>query len=108
MLGAVPPTPTINQTFIGASTAVVGVKEFECEYCTKKFFNSFSLKRHVLTHQKKKAFNCEHCTLQFSRMDTLIAHLSTHSESGAVKRPQVHHSLFILYCFVVLSDMYRS
>ena len=88
---------------MGSTTVhVVGVKQFECEYCTKKFVNEFSLTRHVLTHQIEKEFKCEHCTLQFQRRDKMIAHLRTHSKSGAVQKPQVCHSLFVLYYFVVL------
>ena len=45
----------------------------ECPYCPKVLPSSFALKRHAITHEKKR-FKCEICEKLLSRKDNLMAH----------------------------------
>jgi len=45
----------------------------ECPYCPKVLASSYGLKRHALTHEKKR-YKCEYCEKLLSRKDNLIAH----------------------------------
>jgi len=45
----------------------------ECPYCPKVLASSFALKRHAITHEKKR-FKCDICEKLLSRKDNLLAH----------------------------------
>jgi len=65
-----------EETQIGAEVSrafnVLG-DTLECPYCPKVLASSYGLKRHALTHEKKR-YKCEYCEKLLSRKDNLIAH----------------------------------
>jgi len=62
----------------------------ECPYCPKVFASSFGLRRHAITHEKKR-FKCEICEKLLSRKDNLMAH--KRNVHGQVFESGTHESL---------------
>ena len=56
-------------------------KTHPCADCGKKFFTRKDVKRHMVTHTKRKDFLCQFCPQSFGRKDHLTRHLKT-SHSG--------------------------
>jgi hypothetical protein len=52
-------------------------KTHQCFECAKKFFTRKDVKRHMITHTKKKDFLCQFCPQRFGRKDHLTRHLRT-------------------------------
>ncbi|XP_052776985.1 PR domain zinc finger protein 10-like [Mya arenaria] len=52
-------------------------KTHSCQECGKKFFTLKDVKRHMITHTKRKDFLCQHCPQRFGRKDHLTRHLRT-------------------------------
>lgn len=52
-------------------------KVHQCFECSKKFFTRKDVKRHMITHTKKKDFLCQFCPQRFGRKDHLTRHLRT-------------------------------
>nr|XP_022305813.1 zinc finger protein 93-like [Crassostrea virginica] len=54
-----------------------GVKDFQCEYCDKRFSEIASLRRHVfsLHTAEKPFFMCEYCSARFSYKHKLKSHI---------------------------------
>ncbi|KAK3596783.1 hypothetical protein CHS0354_038785 [Potamilus streckersoni] len=52
-------------------------KTHQCFECGKKFFTRKDVKRHMITHTKKKDFLCQYCPQRFGRKDHLTRHLRT-------------------------------
>ena len=54
-----------------------GVKDFQCEYCDKRFSEIASLRRHVfsLHTAEKPLFMCEYCSERFSYKHKLKSHI---------------------------------
>ena len=48
-----------------------------CPECDKKFFTRKDVKRHLITHTKKRDFLCQFCPQRFGRKDHLSRHLRT-------------------------------
>lgn len=49
--------------------------DYECKDCGKNFLRLYNLRRHVMTHLKKRPFNCEYCEKGFNRIDLLRRHV---------------------------------
>jgi len=65
----------------------------ECPYCPKVLPSSFALKRHAITHEKKR-FKCEICEKLLSRKDNLMAHkrnVHGHLFESGTQDPVEHH-----------------
>lgn len=59
-------------------------KTHHCSECLKKFFTRKDVKRHMITHTKKKDFLCQFCPQRFGRKDHLTRHLrTTHTGDNA-------------------------
>lgn len=58
-----------------------GKKEFCCDYgtCTKKYRTKFSLRRHYLSHLGIKQYKCQYCEKRFAVAQYLQEHLYTHT-----------------------------
>lgn len=52
-------------------------KTHQCVECWKKFFTRKDVKRHLITHTKRKDFLCQFCPQRFGRKDHLTRHLRT-------------------------------
>ena len=52
-------------------------KIHQCHECGKKFYTRKDVKRHMITHTKKKDFLCQFCPQRFGRKDHLTRHLRT-------------------------------
>ena len=62
-------------------------KQQPCFECGKKFFTRKDVKRHMITHTKKKDFLCQFCPQRFGRKDHLTRHLRTsHTGDGQTVR----------------------
>ena len=62
----------------GARTAKNSTeKTHQCFECPKKFFTRKDVKRHMITHTKRKDFLCQFCPQRFGRKDHLTRHLRT-------------------------------
>ncbi|XP_063432507.1 uncharacterized protein LOC134714823 isoform X2 [Mytilus trossulus] len=60
-----------------------------CPECGKKFYTRKDVRRHMITHTKKKDFLCQYCPQRFGRKDHLTRHLrSSHSGDNANKPPR--------------------
>jgi len=70
----------------------------ECPYCPKVLASSYGLKRHALTHEKKR-YKCEYCEKLLSRKDNLIAH--QRNVHGHVFESETHGSLPIGNAFAL-------
>ncbi|KAH3696333.1 hypothetical protein DPMN_083796 [Dreissena polymorpha] len=57
-----------------------------CFDCGKKFFTRKDVKRHSVTHTKRKDYLCQHCPQRFGRKDHLTRHLRT-SHTGNENSP---------------------
>ncbi|KAL7040968.1 hypothetical protein ACKWTF_000560 [Chironomus riparius] len=54
--------------------------QLECQYCTKKLSNKYSLKNHISTvHERQKTILCHLCTKGFSTKSNLRSHLVSHT-----------------------------
>ncbi|OWF46387.1 Zinc finger protein PLAG1 [Mizuhopecten yessoensis] len=63
-------------------------KTHECIDCCKKFYTKKDVRRHMITHTKKKDFLCQHCPQRFGRKDHLTRHLrSSHSGDNPNAKP---------------------
>ena len=55
-----------------------GVKQYQCEQCSKTFSMKYNLNRHVKEHNQEKKYQCKSCGKLFSRKE----HLDRHSKSN--------------------------
>jgi hypothetical protein len=55
------------------------VKAFTCETCSKSFFQSGDLKRHMRIHNNERNFVCKDCGKAFIQKAHLNAHTKTHT-----------------------------
>ncbi|XP_060069913.1 uncharacterized protein LOC132549945 [Ylistrum balloti] len=63
-------------------------KTHECVDCCKKFYTKKDVRRHMITHTKKKDFLCQYCPQRFGRKDHLTRHLrSSHSGDNPNAKP---------------------
>lgn len=63
-------------------------KTHECPDCCKKFYTKKDVRRHLITHTKKKDFLCQYCPQRFGRKDHLTRHLrSSHSGDNPTAKP---------------------
>ena len=46
-------------------------KNFECDFCHKRFSERRLLKRHIAVHQKTYAYSCERCGAKFKHNNQL-------------------------------------
>ena len=54
----------------------VGIKDFICNQCGKRFFTRKSLKNHLTSvHGSEKAFKCNHCDMAFALKGPLKRHI---------------------------------
>lgn len=63
-------------------------KTHECKECGKKFYTKKDVRRHLITHTKKKDFLCQYCPQRFGRKDHLTRHLrASHSGDNPNAKP---------------------
>ncbi|KAL4236356.1 Zinc finger protein plagl1 [Mactra antiquata] len=68
-------------------------KVHQCFECSKKFFTRKDVKRHMITHTKKKDFLCQFCPQRFGRKDHLTRHLrTTHTGDNANNLPRARRN----------------
>lgn len=64
-------------------------KTHACEDCGKTFYTRKDVRRHMITHTKKKDFLCQYCPQRFGRKDHLTRHLrSSHTGDNTNNRPK--------------------
>ena len=54
-------------------------KENRCEHCNKTFFNTTSLRRHIVIHTGEKRFVCPFCDERFLHHQTWMDHKKRHN-----------------------------
>lgn len=54
-------------------------KPFKCPYCSKTFYQSFEVKRHIRVHTGEKPYECEVCQKRFNQLCNLKRHIRVHS-----------------------------
>uniref|UniRef100_A0A665SZW7 C2H2-type domain-containing protein n=1 Tax=Echeneis naucrates TaxID=173247 RepID=A0A665SZW7_ECHNA len=74
--------PTVREA---APKQTEGEAEYKCKFCTKTFFKSQNLRRHILTHNEVKPYRCKACDNSFSRYD----HLKVHQARCKGKKPRL-------------------
>ncbi|KAJ8305661.1 hypothetical protein KUTeg_016206 [Tegillarca granosa] len=63
-------------------------KTHACGECGKKFYTRKDVRRHMITHTKRKDFLCQYCPQRFGRKDHLTRHLrSSHSGDNPNAKP---------------------
>ncbi|KAK3909617.1 Zinc finger protein 853 [Frankliniella fusca] len=55
-----------------------GKRDFNCDYCFKKFGEHRDLVRHLRTHTGDKPFKCPDCVKTFSTWRNMMNHTKTH------------------------------
>ncbi|XP_061191444.1 PR domain zinc finger protein 10-like [Saccostrea echinata] len=64
-------------------------KTHACDDCGKTFYTRKDVRRHMITHTKKKDFLCQYCPQRFGRKDHLTRHLrSSHTGDNNNSRPR--------------------
>lgn len=56
----------------------IGLKPYECSFCGKRFTQGGNLRTHSRLHTGEKPFGCDVCSKRFSRKGNLQAHKLTH------------------------------
>jgi len=56
-----------------------GNKPYECNKCGKSFYESKTLKIHVLSHKGIKPYQCTHCDKTFYQSGNLNRHMKSHT-----------------------------
>ncbi|KAF4522991.1 hypothetical protein B566_EDAN009583 [Ephemera danica] len=60
-------------------TPSVGLIEYECEYCAKRFTTKSQVRQHLLLHTGEKPFHCQYCNAGFRTQIALKVHIRTHT-----------------------------
>ncbi|CAH1785845.1 unnamed protein product, partial [Owenia fusiformis] len=68
----------------------LGIKQYSCEVCGKKFTSFFSKEIHCRTYHEGKGYKCEHCDKLLPRKDSLIQHTRIMHTHKNIKRYQCH------------------
>ena len=66
-------------TWRSTSSSTRVKKTHECEVCEKRFTESGSLKKHMLTHTGETPFHCNLCYRSFNQKCNLNAHMLIHT-----------------------------
>ncbi|KAI8083281.1 uncharacterized protein B0P05DRAFT_536783 [Gilbertella persicaria] len=63
-------------------TASLGIKQYICTFCQKKFMRPSSLKIHTYSHTGEKPFHCSYpgCRRKFSVQSNMRRHLRVHCD----------------------------
>ncbi|XP_022316493.2 uncharacterized protein LOC111120106 [Crassostrea virginica] len=68
-------------------------KTHSCDDCGKTFYTRKDVRRHMITHTKKKDFLCQYCPQRFGRKDHLTRHLrSSHTGDNSNSRPRIQRA----------------
>ena len=74
----------INHQLVRNETILPGINDeeqsFNCNICTKRFDQKFTLKRHIESIHAKKTYQCNVCGKVFNRKDNLLIHQQIHNK----------------------------
>ena len=57
-----------------------GEKAFECSFCTRRFADSSSVKKHINSyHMKETLYQCKWCNKRFAAPYTFVEHVTIHT-----------------------------
>ncbi|XP_075989248.1 uncharacterized protein LOC142985138 isoform X3 [Anticarsia gemmatalis] len=60
-------------------------KKLSCTFCDKKYFDSYDLREHMITHSSEKQFTCDICDKKLISSGSLRHHMAIHKRKGHVK-----------------------
>ena len=60
-------------------------RKHKCSQCEMSFFNSSSLKMHIVAHSGLKNFQCDMCQKSYAQKKTLTQHMRVHSDERRYK-----------------------
>ncbi|XP_037024762.1 zinc finger protein 391-like isoform X3 [Bradysia coprophila] len=67
--------------------AHINIRPFQCTYCPMKFLRKCGLTRHQFTHTGERKYNCDLCNESFAQSGTLTAHRLTHIQNKIIPCP---------------------